>query len=776
MHDKKCYSPINAIVKCAADLLLKCAGYLADRNAALREDHCHTDTYYAIDTDVILLYLEPEVNVSYLDIFSEGESSSTSKSLAFLMGDFLFSSRSLLPGKKQNFRFLVISPHDEELLRVLSAIHRKLSSVHRTVDQEKFDDLSRIFDDYDKKIINDNSLLDELKKQVPALVELFNPYKGPRAALERYANLNKNTFQPIETYWEDGFQFPLLDPINNGEHRREFEKLSDDWERLLGDYKGAEKPDENVRTDAEVLAAIEYVNSKLWNKGKQVVLVTGSKYLFSAAAADRKKPPYVNGRTFGEMYLRHPQAFLAHPKFFSDSDAEAVHFGLRDWLNLGFPFALRNGLEPLGEVVPEVLHRILRGEYESLFKAVDKIGQPSEIPEGWKEQVASAAWNKYMKGLDKAEKRSDAEELWKKLTELRKRDWSVIKLRDLMFKESVGSISRLYSSTLWVGMWSQATRKQPKAVPVLRFEGPYSAIQNYCDQIVRMQLKNFGQPLAGKDITELGELSKQIEKKDDSLYHSHVVHALAFGAKGHWHAAMTLATTAIAISDNLDKSERDFRWGREAAYLACIASRRSATSISGIRNARRYLGEARRRDKKNGPEDIRFRAEDAILDTKAYYFDYFCDSNDPKTNDIIDTMQTLYRLIDESENEKNDKIKLWVQRQILTHLFVLFVISYHFKVIKYISDSIDFTHCLEVFHSILTNEYSTSYLMPHDDPFAHLIYDIANAIWSPNNDKQVSTISTLSKKLEDWQNFFMPYDKGRLRFLKDVIRGERAKT
>lgn len=131
MRKQSSHSSVRPIVSDAADLLLKCAGYLDDLYAAQRKDEQHSDTYYAVDNDVVSLYLEPESMAHYLEIFGEGIDSITTKSLAFLLGDFLFQSpEPLIPGhKKQKCRFLIIPPHDEELIEMLTAIHRKLSSV-----------------------------------------------------------------------------------------------------------------------------------------------------------------------------------------------------------------------------------------------------------------------------------------------------------------------------------------------------------------------------------------------------------------------------------------------------------------------------------------------------------------------------------------------------------------------------------------------------------------------------------------------------------------------
>ena len=65
----------------AADLLLKCAGYIDDRNDASNIGENHFDIYYAIDPDIICLYLEPEDkdNQKYITMLGESEKSDTTQ-------------------------------------------------------------------------------------------------------------------------------------------------------------------------------------------------------------------------------------------------------------------------------------------------------------------------------------------------------------------------------------------------------------------------------------------------------------------------------------------------------------------------------------------------------------------------------------------------------------------------------------------------------------------------------------------------------------------------
>ena len=789
MRDKPAATTSYRLIARAAELLLKCAGYLDDSNAAISGDDEHRlDTFYAIDTDVIALYLEPESMVGYSDVFGEEANSSTRKYLAFLLGDFLITaSQSLLPGRdKQHCRFLLIPPHDEELLRMLTAIHRKLRSVGDGVNTATFEDLSAVFAEYEQNR-NEETLLRNLRRRVPDLVELFNPYRGPKAALTRYALLPDTTFQRIDTYFDNEFTFPLLDPINDKEDRERADELIEQWVARLQRRKVRNKPAYALQGDAEVLATLEYVNSKLRDTRKQVVLVTGSNYLFEAGDEYR---PWQGELTFSDMYLRHPQAFLAHPKFFSAPStseaslpprAENAPFKLIDWLNLFFPSELRPAIQPQGVVRRALLRKIRSGEDSNVENLIEVLSRPDKgvqpiehLLEGWKTQVTSAAEERYADGLNLSEERG-ANELAKTLSELRRKsDWSVDKLRALVFKESLGSVSTLYSTTVWVGLWSSAAREQSKGVPALRFDDSWSVAEKYCHDVIKLQLDSINKNVSKDNLKRLLELNDNVVKLDDSLYHAHVVHALAFATKGHWYATLTLANTAMAICDNMDPKTRKFRLGREAAYLACIAARRSAKNRSGLAEARKYLEEAIKRENEGVlEEDIRFTAERLALTTRFHYFGYFCESRSLDIQLVLDTLDSLHRLVESSENEKSLWVKHWVRRQTLTNYFTLLLMVRDVKHSDNVSDVENIRKDIKVFQMVL-EDVATHGLKPDDDPYAHLVCNICTAIWDLDPQKREQAKVVAFQSVSGQSPSFMPYDEERFKLMKRSIPARRT--
>ncbi len=172
-------------------------------------------------------------------------------------------------------------------------------------------------------------------------------------------------------------------------------------------------------------------------------------------------------------------------------------------------------------------------------------------------------------------------------------------------------------------------------------------------------------------------LNKHLESADGTLYHAHVIHALAFAVKGHNNATRTLARTAMAICDNLPEATRGYLRGREAAYLACIAARRSAKGRRDLATAEEYLAQAVARENP-GTEtvDVRFKSERLAIATRRVHFDYSCDG---RTDDsgIREIVRGLTAVVVEAGDEGSARVRHWVLRQALTNYFTLVLILKH---------------------------------------------------------------------------------------------------
>ncbi|MFC2032608.1 hypothetical protein ACFLUS_04520 [Chloroflexota bacterium] len=757
------------IVISAARLLQFCASYIEDVYFDSLPPNERIDTYYALDNDVIMLYLQPNQRREYFDIFHEGKNSTTAKTLVFLVGDLLFEKPSnTIPGfARHNQCYLIIRPHDTEMVHVLESIYLKLAKSIEKLDLPEFAKLTSIIEVYQKNL-NESLLVNSLKECISNLVELYLPHTGPKAAISRYLKINHH-FKLIDNYYEkeSNFYFTLPDAINSEEERNDLTKLVDNWKTKLSSTRTEFNMVSNadaLDTDAEALANIEYLNGLLQNENKKLVLITGSAYLFYAAA--NYFPTWNATQSFADLYLRHPLAFLANENGLTiagkSKDDEGV-LNLVEWLNIWFP----NVVEP----IDTKYNLVSRYELKQIFNREDEFEnvinilsqkeagktQLDKLIDNFQRQVIAIAESKYTEALDEknAEQRG-ASILAKKLIDLKKQgDWDLETVRKFVYQESIGSISRLYSITVWIGLWSKLDRIQTKGLPALRFTDNNIDISNYCDTIVNLQMKYVHDVISRQELEDLVKLRNELQVKDKYRYYSHVIYSLAFMIKGHWKASSTLAKIALAICDTIPNEERGVINGREAAYLACIAFRRAAKKRTDLVDATYYTTQAKKRDTSSGSTDIRFEAEELSIKVRDCYFKIYIENDLEISETVISILQEMSSIIIKCEAETVEKIRLWVLRQTLTNYFSLLIVAIDKKIVSDI-DKDKVIAQLSTFKEVIEkyNDYNME-----DDPLAHLIYFISMAIWGDNKQEYNEKAWSLSKSISPTTN---PYDK--LRF------------
>jgi hypothetical protein len=775
--------PLSPLIRGAAQLLLKCAGYLDDIDAAQRDNATRVETYYAIDNDTITGYLQPERMYKYLDVFGEGETSSTVISLTFMLGEFLFTSKDpIIPGHGRNYRFILFPQYEIEFLDTLSAIRRNLFQSIASFNENAFDDMTRTFKEHEKYIDeNENeAFLKQLSNIAPKIVKMFNPYIGLRAALIRNAQIPENTLRRFDVYDDNGISFSDIFNIirNSGSYQ---DKVVE-WVNRI---RKPDKPDYLIRHDAEALATIELANEKLRPDRKQIAFITGDHYIFKAA--DSLKPRPDSNLSFSDLYLRHPQAFICNENFFLIKDSsipEQSNFQLIEWLNLFFPSAIYPPHQPEGQIRRDVLRHILEGKDKS-FDAIQQLIERSDTElisfrqmlDTWNRQVSLVAAQRFSEALHFARE----SENW----DVRKfadfviniqivSDWSIDNLRN----ELLELISKLYSVTVWIGLWTHAPRKRTKGIPALRFDKDHGKVEDYCITIVRKQLHL--REFSSNNLNEIYYLYRDLENTDKNLYLSHLVHALAFAAKGHWDASFTLASFALSIAESLDKKKRDHIQGREAAYLACIAKRRASVKISDIEEAYAYLKRAyeifMQEDKENHErKDIRFTSENLAIKTRTIFYHFFL-TGECEMPLLSATIRRLKLLIGYAKRYKGKEIiKCWILRQTFTNYFSLLLIARNLQKDNFVIPS-DVIDDLIYFNNMLTKDENQYYHQNrYDDPYAYLIHDICSIIWAAGNEMQTETDRRRVEALEIIKEYWMSkgsYEKARIDFLTRVLNGK----
>jgi hypothetical protein len=779
MPNRLAVDVIDKIITEAAELLLKSADYLDDINSSLMKNENHIDVYYAIDADILSLYMEPNIGKNYLDIFTNQEKKITSIYLGMLLGDFLFVEKyKLLPNQEHNIRFLIIPPHDEEIIRNISAIYNELRQNISNSTENKFDRLTRLFEEY--SIDNDDErLIGQLTECVPDLVELFNPYRGPKAALIRYGSLPINTLQRIDQYNHNGFSFPLVNPYDDTQlsERHFLENYEIEWEQIIKENCYENKINYLVKNDAKVLATLQYLNEKLRGEQKKVVLITGSQSIINAAKTVTTNGPL----TFANEYIRHPLEFLIHKDMFNINGEEAASFRILEWLNLLFP----NGINK-----EDMQYTIERSNLENVIKklknnesgsrgknsiAIDtmvKIGKdPEFFVDEWESQISNIAKFRYSGGLDKADEYG-AKKLANILTILKtNQQWSVENLKKHIINETVLSVSELYSKTVWIGLWSSVGRKQCKEIPILRFGD--NQLEEYCDELVQMQIKSIHSFLSIEDMERIHDVCQSVAEIDPSQYLLHVFHALAFTVKGHWQPALILLETALGICEQLPENERGHRKGREAAYLASIVTRRFFRTKESLEKAKEYLNIAITNDDDPSNKDIRFIAEEILLKVKKCYFDVFMGDNSEFLRSYNEVLKEIEDLIFGISNDVTVlRIKDWVLRELIIGYLSLTLIV----MIRVDTNWMDnekgnntIREYIQSVRDILVKE-NQNHFTRKDDPYTYLLIDVCTSIWGMDNDDESRRIAF--EGIKNWEANYMPYDYQRIQLFKQCLNSE----
>ncbi len=550
---------------------------------------------------------------------------------------------------------------------------------------------------------------DELKERVPDLVKAYAVVSDAATAMDRFLQLDQDRITHLFRYfasYDEQFtneKDKVFVDITEAGLREYVRQNASKWYAELLKTKRpsrfelpaiSNRPNkivtgtmDRVQNDAQVLAALDYINETLFPKSCRLLLITASPYVY-AAVEKRVWNSYYNlnqRKTFGELFLRHPQWLLSHPDFFQTAaDAgEKLSTGgpelkVDDWVEL---------LDPAGQntVVKEaknLRNRDLR-----------------KIPEEWQSFLLLFAGKrfgaKFAKSLDR-NNRSIPEDLLNDLLSIfQSGDWTAEKLERLLKKPVTDSLSKLFFSSTLVGLLEAASLVPSKRrrMPALRFGRPYEIFNRYYRMVQEIAFKGAEQPLAENPIRELNKLMD--EGPDNELYHRHVIHAAAFAAAEEWGAVLTLCDLAIEIADgvmgSVEKEEHlSAVRGREAAYMAAIASRRSANKIEELAIARGYLAEAIRRDEKTHLHlDVRFRSEDLAIKTRSVFFTYFLHGEQDNALDVarqiverlsellleLEATTSLY--LGELEDEQIEKdIRDWVSRQSYANLFALLLIAF----------------------------------------------------------------------------------------------------
>jgi hypothetical protein len=757
-------------LKNAARLLLDVDGWLLD--CAFRETGGRL--YYAVDTDVINMFLSPRGLSRYADVFERRDENSIL--LAWLLANFLFLDSGPLSEQRP---FLLISPHDEELQRIADALHRRLASLSTYVDVEMDGVVQSLRELVDKTgqssdlLSSVDGLATWLGNEAAHLVEVFQQRRqGPEMELKRLADLARaGAFMPMDAVIvpESSCPLPRPDIVGNLTDACRFLTTKAEWRERLQKYKGAKKPGYAVDRDAEVLARMDWVNRELDGRVK-LVLITGSRDIFMAAA-DHPDGGY------SARYLRHPRSFLGLRDAFAvargDSESVKADLVVLEWLNLFFPDAVKlatDSQDRRSQVNRKHLEHLIHFETDKLepywremlerLRTVTKCTSLDDYVREWGRHVRTVAVARSIYPTlfpkDSTAAESIAHLLFNKIHAMGGAEGKE-DLYEAVYCDSVQTLSQLYSAPAWIGLWATKNSRLEgvKGIPALRFDED-AAAQRYSDKLL-------DSISVGGSMIDLVEVYRELEQLDPTNYLAHVIHALAYAAKGHWYATSSLCRAAVAVRDCVPRGKRGIRLGREASYLAAVASRRTALNVRDLSDAAKWLDQARSRDEDRAP-DCRFDSEQLAIEATRYAFAYFCNGSEINAEAMYATCRRLLDLIGSVTREESDKrVKPWVLRQCLTNFYSTRILILDARLSDVFAVAEDEARSLFMFDEVTQGRRS--------DSLSRFVFKLSYALWGTSKPARLQ----YGKEVQaQHPPPFMPFDDSRFQAMQRLAGGVRG--
>ena len=298
----------------AARLRSEIAPYEFDR----RELDNGGDISYAVDTNLVMLYRRPHLHGprsqrgegGYGVVFHD-DPRETSAALGAVLSRFVFYN---LTGDATPL--ILLPGHDAEIRGMYEAVVRTATEEIAKVERQ-LRELPTILEELSGKESME-AQLEYLEKKTPDLLSYL--YYSEDATVERsrfdQLLLDRRILRLVRAL--EGFDGHVSHDV-----RRAYaapltlkEQVLEStfrvaWERRLKPEKSPSRSGWRLRPDCTALARLELINHMLLRQREvshRMVLITGDEAMIRAAA--KYEPIPGDRRTFSELYLRHPRAFL----------------------------------------------------------------------------------------------------------------------------------------------------------------------------------------------------------------------------------------------------------------------------------------------------------------------------------------------------------------------------------------------------------------------------------------------------------------------------------
>lgn len=635
--------------------------------------------FHAVDTDVVKLHTDPShVAVAsssgregYAQFFPDDDKL-VSIALGRALADFIF--------HKLNANatpLMVVPPMEQELRDVYRAV-RGDAETEQLQSIAEFDKLRRLADRL-KREAGGAQTLPLMLEHAPTLARLLGGTRGHVAEYMRYLRLLRDKcILPLDSAIElpsiatDEVLRAALAPAASLAEIVSIRDLREDWIKRLKKEKNAGISSVRLYDDAQVLARIEWINARLDDRHR-VVLISGDHAMHQAASAYTPDGATAN---FATLYLRHPKCYLSEKWVLSperDYDDSSIETEFYRWLetflaNIQLDGRDRHGaLRQLADRSVSEIAQQLNGE---LVNPTDLV---TEFRMNWANYTNSIMLAHGRMPSDEYETTTNdneaAKKLWSDITN------SLMAIETQLDERVLETWDAFFESAAATGYVFLRQGKQKNERSYAR-RGPLLVFDRFS------QTNAFSQKIqTSYNPKHLDEFYQDLVKLkfgsdgDTSGYTFSLAFGMLFGAEGAWSAAAILAQRALHIAE---RQEGDTITGREAAYLLAVSRRHAASNVADLEEVSKLLDRAEEclaKDIVNYPPlcvgNSRFQAERIALALTYHLFHRFQNELLPDYVISLDQIRmAALEALSDLGKERDATVRNNIERHLITNLLM----------------------------------------------------------------------------------------------------------
>ncbi|MBF0623538.1 MAG: hypothetical protein HQL82_01900 [Magnetococcales bacterium] len=765
--------------------------------------------WYAVDADVVALFTKPtEIAVGRIDregyavVFPGDEADEENKEATIALGHAL--ARHIFSMSRE-VPLLALPPTRTELRRIYTAVVQEAEEEKYNA-QKDLDDLLNIQAALGR-IVDQQQCRQWLERNVPAISRLLFGL-GTTGQLLRLSHLFRekrlaNMSQLVST---PGLPVSLANALRGPVASAdviEFSKVKEKWLHGLVDQyceRTKTKPKDmpqrvlnNFINDAELLAWIQWINHHLAETRQRMVLVTGSVNLFHLTRGTDPHGIFSGtGRSFADLYLRHPKAFLAEPSvLFPSPDAGRQGDGdapvpkkkrFFDWLETLLSYSKgyreessRTQLERNAQEALTTQPDLLR-DFEKDWAAYRFSVLPTH-------QISDPALN----GNQGVRLPIDT-----RLFDLFKASQAIDQLRDgirsLVNNQLELNWNACFNIATLAGYGLLSQKGKDEEIPTRNPPPIYFSSLPEASRFITglpffkrlIQAREERQPL---DSGDFEKALARLRGEDPSGYTFSLGFAQLYAMEGDWIVSNIQAKRAFHIAEN---SSQELISGREAAYMRAVARRHSAKGMEDLLRVRNHLATARerlerdlRRANPTTTTDLRFQAEELAVSVTAHLFRMFCGHSIPSELEVppslVETESLLESLINAMKEKtyasENNLVKLQVEQHLLVNLLMVALLRH-----RHDPESIHGSDYLPWYQKLNQNIDASGSII-RTTFFVSVIRSTVRWLVGEDRKDRKEAMGELNRLLtdmaiDDRTRSIFPYDKARYRYLRDLVNGK----